>query len=217
MKKSNQVLLICLLVSLITACASIKPVAYRDLASSQHLIENHNKKQYKEPYIYKTNVNWKSYNRAIIAPVTIYQGSDHQLQDLNQQQQQELAQYMHQQFEKALSSRFQITSGLEPETLLIKLTLTGATKTNTFLGPITKFDIGGSLYNGVQSIRGREGAFMGSVMYVVEIYDAQTQKLIEAKVVKQYPNSYNIGASVGALKAAKVGIEKGAEELAHDF
>ncbi|GAA5011811.1 DUF3313 domain-containing protein [Acinetobacter puyangensis] len=217
MKKFNQNLLVCMLTGLLTACATTKPIAYRHLASSPYLKENHNKKEYKEPYVYKTEVNWKSYNRAIIVPVEIYQGQDHQFTDLDKQQQQELAQYMQQKFEEALSNRFQMVSTLQPKTLVIKLVLTGATKTNTFLGPMTKFDLGGSLYNGVQSIRGKEGAFMGAVMYVVEIYDAKNQQLIEAKVVKQYPNSYNIGASFGALKAAKVGIEKGAEELAHDF
>lgn len=66
----------------------------------------------------------------------------------------------------------------------------------------------------MQSIRGKEGLLNGSVNYAVEIYDATTNKLLNAYVAKQYPNAMNVSASVGALSATEVGIDKAAEELA---
>lgn len=80
-------------------------------------------------------------------------------------------------------------------------------------GTLSRFDLAGGLYNGVQSIRGREGTLTGSVIYAVEISDAPTNHLLRAFVIRQYPNSMNIMASMGALAAAKAGIEKGAEAL----
>ncbi|MEH2469936.1 hypothetical protein V1281_000817 [Nitrobacteraceae bacterium AZCC 2161] len=53
----------------------------------------------------------------------------------------------------------------------------------------------------------------GSVIYAVEIFDAATSRLLSAFVSKQYPNPYNIKASVGPLAAAEVGIDKGADAL----
>ena len=41
----------------------------------------------------------------------------------------------------------------------MKLTLTGAVTTTTFAGAFAHFDLAGNVYNGVQAIRGREGAF----------------------------------------------------------
>ena len=78
---------------------------------------------------------------------------------------------------------------------------------------VTKFDLAGGPYNVVQSIRGKEGAFSGSVSYAVEIYDASNNRLLSAYVSKQYPNAMNVKASIGGLGAAKAGIRKGAEDL----
>jgi hypothetical protein len=65
----------------------------------------------------------------------------------------------------------------------------------------------------VQTFRGKEGTFTGFVIYSVEVYDASTNRLLSAYVTKQYPSPWNIGASFGALSAAKTGIEKGADAL----
>ena len=71
--------------------------------------------------------------------------------------------------------------------------------------------------NIVQSIRGKEGSFTGSVSYAVEIYDASNNRLLNAYVTKQYPNSLNISATRGSLSAAKAGIDKGADALVARF
>lgn len=96
----------------------------------------------------------------------------------------------------------------------IRLTLTGAKKNTPVLGTLSRVDIAGGLYNGVQAVRGREGSMTGSVIYAVELYDAASNKLLAAYVTKQYPNALNIASSVRPLDAAKAGIEKGAESFA---
>ena len=57
----------------------------------------------------------------------------------------------------------------------------------------------------------------GSVIYTVEIFDAATSRLLGAFVSKQYPNAYNIKASVGPLAAAEAGLDKGADALVAQF
>jgi hypothetical protein len=57
----------------------------------------------------------------------------------------------------------------------------------------------------------------GSVFYVVEIFDGPSGQLLSACVSKQYPQPYDIKASIGALAAAAAGIDMGADALAAQF
>ena len=91
--------------------------------------------------------------------------------------------------------------------------MTGAVVNTPVLGTLSRFDLAGAVYNGVQAARDGEGMMTGSVIYGVEIFDASSSRLIGAYVTKQYPNAYDIQASVGALTAAAAGIDKGADAL----
>ena len=195
----------------LAGCATVKPVPYSGIASSSYLSpDSHNSRV---PYRYDTPANWRSYTKIILDPVTVYQGADNQFGTMRDEDRNALASYMQSKFTEKLGSRFQLVNEPGPGTLQVKLTLTGAKTTTPVLGTFTKFDIGGGMYNSVQAIRGKEGAMNGSVIYSVEIYDALSRQLLSAYITKQYPNAMNIGASFGALKAARVGIDKGANAL----
>jgi len=161
------------------------------------------------PYRYSTPVDWRTYNRIIIDPVVIYQRTDRQFGDMSEDDKADLAAYMQARFAEKLLTRFTLAHDPAPNTLRLRLTLTGAATTTPVLGTLSRFDIAGGLYNGVQAIRGGEGTLTGSVIYAVEIYDTPTNRLLSAFITKQYPGSLNIPASM----AAKTGIEKGADAL----
>jgi hypothetical protein len=182
--------------SLLSACAGPQPVAYSGLSSSGYLKPNVNGPA-KIPYAYAANVNWRNYSKIIVEPVAVYQGPDNQFGNISSQDREALAAYMDNAFAKKLGRHYTLVDAPQPNTLRIKLTLTGAV----------------NLYNGVQAVRGGPGAMTGSVFYSVEIYDAQSNQLLEAYVTKQYPNPENIMASFGSLGAAKTGIDKGANAL----
>jgi len=198
---------------LLAACGSAEPVAYTDIASSPQLLPNMDDSSGRMPYRYTTTVDWRTYSRVIVDPVAIYRGRDNQFGDMSESDRAVLAGYMQAQFTEKLRRRFQLAVDPAPNTLRVRLTLTGAATTTPVLGPLSRFDLAGGVYNGVQSVRGGEGTFTGSVVYAVELYDASTNRLLGAYVSKQYPNSLNIGASFGALAAAKTGLEKGADAL----
>jgi hypothetical protein len=197
----------------LAGCGSIKPVPYTGIAASSYLRQNSDNDADRVPYRYATSVNWRTYYNIIIEPVAIYQGADNQFGEVAENDKSDLARYMQAQFSEKLATRFRITNTPGPNTLRIKLTLTGVAKTTPVLGTLSRFDLMGGLYNGVQSVRGGEGTFTGAVIYAVEIYDASTSQILSASITKQYPNALNIGASFGALAAARTGIEKGAEQL----
>jgi hypothetical protein len=199
-------------VALLVGCAGPQPVPYSGLSSASYLKPNPAGPD-KIPYAYTTQANWQNYSKVIIDPVVVYQGADNSFGSMSQGDQTELADYMQTSFSQKLVQRFTATNMPEAGTLRIHLTLTGAAQSTPVLSTLMHADIAGNLYNGVQLVRGKPGAMMGSVIYSVEIYDAQSNQLLESYVTKQYANSENIVASFGTLTAAKTGIDKGANAL----
>jgi hypothetical protein len=197
----------------LTACAGVQPVAYSGISSSPQLKQNRDGDSGKVPFKYAAPVVWSRYTQVMLDPVAVYQGADNQFGDMKDVDRTELAGYMAETFSKKLAKRFDVTKQVGPNTVRVKLTLTGAEKTTPLVGQVMHFDIAGNVYNGVQSIRGGQGAFSGSVSYVVEVYDSASGQLLKAYVSKQYPNAMNLPAAFGSLSAAKTGLDKGADAL----
>lgn len=194
----------------LTGCAGTQPLRYADLPSSPQLQPNGSDNT---PYMFSTHTDWRDYSAIIIDPVNIYAGADNQFGDLSEADKRELVQEMNKEFGKSVSAKFRLTNQVRPGTLRLKLTLTGAKNNTAVVSTFTRFDLVGLPYNAVQGIRGKEGMFMGSVSYSVEVFDASSNRLLKAYVTKQFPNAMNVSATVGSLSAAKTGIEKGAQEL----
>jgi hypothetical protein len=213
----SQSLFLLALSGAITGCASTQPVAYGGLASSPQLQPNTGDTSGRMPYNYSTQVNLRDYTNLIIDPVTVYRGADGQFEEVTDQEKAMLAGYMQTEFEERLRGRFRISREPGWNTLRLKLTLTGAKSSTRFLSTASRFDLAGGPYNLVQSIRGKEGAFTGSVSYAVELYDASTNLLVSAYVSKQYPSPMNISASLGKMDASKAGIRNGADALLAQF
>lgn len=199
---------------MLAACASPDPVAYGGLASSSYLKANRETDAGRLPFAYSTHPDWRAYSKVLIEPVAVYEGADNQLGDLSPEDRAELAGYLQDQFSSALAKRFRLAAGPGLGTLRVRLTLTGAATNSAVISTFARLDMAGSLYNGIQAVRGHEGMMMGSVSYAVEIYDSGSDRLLEAFVAKQYPGAYNIGATFGSLAAARTGVDKGAEALA---
>jgi hypothetical protein len=206
-------LVVLTLCAALTGCASVTPIPYSEVASSSYLVPNPTDTSGRIPYRYATTVDWRAYNRIIIEPVMIYRGPDQQFGDMSEADKASLASYMQTRFAEKLGRRFTIANYRAPNMLRVRLTLTGAVVNTPVLGTLSRFDVAGIVYNGVQTARDGEGSLTGSVIYAVEIFDAGTSRLLSAFVTKQYPSPYNIKASVGPLAAAEAGIDKGAEAL----
>ena len=197
----------------LAGCAGVTPVPYSELASSSFLAPNPSDASGHMPYRYAAAVDWRAYNKVMIDPIVIYRGADQQFGDLSEEDKTALATYMQSRFAEKLRHRFTLVTQRGPNTLRVRLTLTGAVANTPVLGTLSRFDLAGAVYNGVQATRDGEGTMTGSVIYVVEIFDASTSRVLCAFVSKQYPNAYDIKASVGALAAAETGIDKGATAL----
>ena len=194
-------------------CASIAPVPYAEVASSRQMTPNASDPSGRVPYRYASDVNWRAYNKFILDPVVVYRGPDQNFGEMSERDKATLAAYMQTRFMDRLRTRFAVAGHREPNTLRVRLTLTGAVPNTPVLGTLSRFDLAGAVYNGVQTARDGEGSMTGSVIYAVEIFDASTSRLLIAYVSKQYPAAYDVKASVGSLTAALSGIDKGADAL----
>jgi len=201
--------------SMLVGCAGTQPRPYHDLESARQLRPNLADDADQEPWrVPARRVAWQRYASAIVEPVVVYRGDDAQFEDVGEADRTLLAQYMDTRFAQALGQRFAIVDAPGPDTLRIRITLTGAKATSRGISTLTRFDLIGGPYNLVQAARGKEGSFTGSVSYAVEVYDANSQALLDGYVAKRYPNALDIGASLGRLDASRVGIDKGAAALA---
>lgn len=197
----------------LAACSSPAANFYTGLSATSQMQPNPKDNDGRLPYLYSAHPNWRDYDKIIVDPPAIYRDQDNQFGDLSEKDKAMLASYMQDRFSGMLRGRFALVQKPSERTLRLKLTLTGVETNTPVLSTFARFDLAGGLYNGIQSIRGHEGALSGAVMYAVEIYDAQNNTLLESFIAKQYPNAMNIGASIGSLAAAKTGIEKGADSL----
>jgi hypothetical protein len=198
----------------LVGCAGPRPVAYSGLSSAPQLRPSADDDNGRTPFAYSVPVDWRQYYRIIIEPVEVYQGPDAQFGKIPARGQAYLAHYMEERFTDRLLRDFEIVKRPGPNTLRLKLTLTGAHPTPPVIGTFSHFDLAGGAYNAVQGVRGKQAMVSGAVMYAAEIYDSLSGRLLSSQVTKQYPGAMNIGASFGAMKAAERGIEKGADELA---
>lgn len=197
----------------LAGCAGTQLPRYAGLSTAQQLRPNDGEESYRQPWRTGSAIDWRNYSEVTLDPVVIYSGADNQFGDLSQSDRRELADYLYQRHAEMLKTRF--TFGQPPSNrgIRIRLTLTGAETTTPVIGTFTKFDLAGGPYNIVQAMRGREGLMNGWVSYAVEIYRADNNRLLQAYITKQYPNAMNVSASIGSLAAARVGIDKGADEL----
>jgi hypothetical protein len=198
----------------LAACASVQPLPYTGIQSSAQLRVNAQADEKHIPYDYRSGADLREYSVFNVDPVVIYRGDDNQFEkNITEEDKATLASYMESTFKEKLTKLGGERVGPDTKALRIRLTLTGAKKNTPVLSTLFHFDYIGGAYNGVQGIRGKEGALTGSVSFAVEIYAASTNELLAAYVTKQYPSAFNVVASVGGLHASKTGIEKGADDL----
>ncbi|WP_439858221.1 DUF3313 domain-containing protein [Pseudomonas syringae] len=211
--KDSKVGMLLLLVMALAGCASREPFPYAGIESAPKMRPNKDATSDREPFAYKTQVNWSQFTNVMLEPMSVYCGADNQFADATSEDKRDLANYMTVKFSEALGARFRFVSKPIPYTLRIRLTLTGVETTTPVLATFSRFDVGMGSYNLVQAARDREGSFSGSVSNVVEIYDASTSLLLESYVSRQYPGVYDNSSTFGGFTAARSGIEIGARSL----
>lgn len=204
-------------VSLCAGCASAPAARFSKISSNEVMKPYDGSRGDRRSLDFDQQANWSAYDRFILDPVEIYNGPEAKFERVERAQLDELAGAIYQEFGSVLADRFSPATGPSSKTLRVRVILTGASDSKRFMGTAMKFDLAGGVYNSVQAVRGKRGAFTGAVSYVVEIYDSQSNKLLKAYAETQYPNALNPAATAKELGAPKAGVRNGAKTLSKVF
>jgi predicted RNA binding protein with dsRBD fold (UPF0201 family) len=203
-----------LIAGIVAGCASTSPLQYTGLASTARLAPNPQDKDGRIPFVFSAaDVDWSYYTSVMLDPVTIYHGADQQFGGASDADKSELSSYMQTQFAAAINKQYALATVAGARTLRVHVTLTGAETSTPVLSTLTKVVPAGLVVNTVQTARGKQASFTGSVSFAVEIYDSESNRLLRAYVEKQYPGAENVVTSFGSLSASRAGIRNGSEDL----
>lgn len=155
------------------------------------------------------NVNMAQYTKFIVDPVQIYRGADADYGGATEQQIQQMAAFMRSEVVRTLGTRVTNTPG--PGVARIKLTLAGLEGNVPVAATASRILPVGLVANVVQSARDEPGSFTGSVTYVAEVLDAQTNQRLIAGAQKRSPDAMDIGATFSSEDAQKAAITSLAE------
>lgn len=197
-------------IGILAGCTS-DPTKYQGLKSTPVLSlqkSGENKFQY-----VADDVDFSSYKYAIVDPVEIYQQSDGQFGGTSSDDRTYIAKYIDKVLPTAVKKQYNLVQQPGPGTLRFHVTLTGLQKSIPVLSTISHVSSFGLVTNGLMQAAGQNGTAYGAVYYAVEIYDAQTSKLLYAHVTVQTPDALDPTVSFGYLDAAREGVRIGAHHL----
>lgn len=127
-------------------------------------------------------VNWPSYFKVIVDPVTVWLGKDSQLQEVSGNDRQRMANDLWSKLIEALQADYQIVHKPGPGTLRIQAALTEAEESSMVLDTVSSVLPGMSMMTeGNQLVTGTAG-FVGRASAEAKITDSQTGTLLLAGV-----------------------------------
>ncbi|GEO87079.1 MULTISPECIES: DUF3313 domain-containing protein [Alphaproteobacteria] len=215
---SKRYLVLAIFIAALGGCASSQPHLYQGIASSAQMSVNSNDRSQKTPFAFAGDLRkLASHSSVVLEPIAIYRGPDNQFDRLSGAQIQELSVYAERTFSEALSKHGILADQSSPTALRLRIVLTGARLSVPVLGTVSKVTPVGFALSGVKAMAGKEGRFIGDVIYVAEFRDGTSGELLQAYISKQFPSAVDVGASVRPLDAAKIGIRQGADTLAKDI
>jgi|SRR5580700_9403585 hypothetical protein len=206
---------LCALAVTAAAGCATKPVAFKNLESAAQLQLSSTSER---PYQYRDAASGLAhYTKLLIDPVTVYTGADAQFGSVAPQDRRALADYVQHRFSAALDASWQPVQTAQPGALRLHLTLLGARSSVPVLSTASHLAPIGLVANAVLELSHDPGTFYGSASYAVELFDAQTGKLIWAYVEQRSAHALDITSSFRGLDAARAGVRHGATELASDL
>ena len=157
--------------------------------------------------------DFQRYESVYIEPVRIYLGAGGRFGTTALGDRQEVARHMQTEFARALAEKIPVASEPGPTALRLRLIMVGMQTTQPLLAATTHFSLTGIAINIGRSVLGMKGAFQGSVTYIAEFYDSESDLLLAAFQVERGAHALDVTEDISTLGSAKVGVDKGARQL----
>ena len=160
------------------------------------------------------------YRTVIVDPATVYQGPDAQFDNVEPADRYRAAAVITDALRQELAKTFPSPARPQADTLRLKVTILGATKTKGGIATATRVTPMGFGLSALKSALGKTGTFTGSILYAVELYDARTNELLLGAVRRRTPDPLDVPATISQDETVKAvarefadGARKRLEEL----
>ncbi len=153
-------------------------------------------------YAQPTSVFTK-YRTVIVDPTTVYQGPDAQFDDVELADRDRYAAVITDELRQEIAKTFPAPARPQADTLRLRVTILGATKTKGGIATATRVTPVGFGRSALKCALGRGGCFTGSILYAVELYDARTNELLLAAVRRRTPDPLDVPATLSQTETVK--------------
>lgn len=153
-------------------------------------------------YAQPTSVFTK-YRTVIVDPTTVYQGPDAQFDGVDPADRQKYAVVITDELRQEIAKTFPAPARPQADTLRLRVTILGATKTKGGIATATRVTPMGFGLSALKSALGKGGTFTGSILYAVELYDARTNQLLLAAVRRRTPDPLDVPATISQTETVK--------------
>ena len=218
LKLSSLALPAMLLLSGTAASAQTKDHAPVSLQSSRVMAQD---KPGTESWTYSQPRSvFSKYRTVIVDPTVVYQGPDAQFDDIDPSARQKMATVITSELRQEVAKTFPAPAKPQADTLRLRVTILGATKTQGGLATATRVTPIGFGLSALKSALGKGGSLTGSILYAVELHDARTNELLLAAVRRRTPDPLDVPATLSQDETVKAvarefadGARKRLEEL----
>ncbi len=163
---------------------------------------------------------FSKYRTLIVDNTVVYTGADAQFDGIPAADRAKFASIVTNELRSELAKSFPNPPKAQADTLRLKVTLLGATKTKGGIATATRVTPMGFGLSALKSAVGKGGSFTGSVLFAVELYDARTNELLLAAVRRRHPDPLDVPATLGTeetVKAVAREFADGARERLQDL
>ena len=136
------------------------------------------------------------YRTVIVDPTTVYQGPDAQFEGVEPADRARYAATITDELRREIAKTFPAPARPQADTLRLRVTILGATKTKGGIATATRVTPVGFGLSALKSALGKGGSFTGSILYAVELYDARTNELLLAAVRRRTPDPLDVPATL---------------------
>ena len=143
------------------------------------------------------------YRTVMVDNTTVYRGPDAQFDGIDPADREKYAGIITQELRSEIAKTFPTPARPQADTLRLKVTILGATKTKGGLATATRVTPLGFATSALKSAVGRKGSFTGSLLYAVELYDARTNELLLAAVRRRTPDPLDVPATLSTTDTVK--------------
>lgn len=199
---------------MLIGCASQTPKTRAGLSDELPLSPG----QYPGTLVYRSptaQVGTGKYNSLLVDDAGIYRAADADFGKVEEADKVRLAQKLTAEFKKSLGAHGYKLAGQPGQGVVrMHLTLAGVKESKPVAATVLRLTPLGLGINAAKTAAGQASTLVGSVTVSGELIDTESSEALAGFVATESPIALDVTSGLGGLRAAELGIERGAEEFA---